>query len=947
MNTNTLPKGLWIAVVTLLLMTNSFAQFKAKPGSGAAVTSPNLPVDPNVKMGKLPNGLTYYIRKNVEPKNRAELRLVVNAGSILENDKQVGLAHFVEHMAFNGTKNFKKQELVNFLEKAGVNFGADLNAYTSFDETVYMLQVPTDSPGVYSKALQILEDWAHNVSFDNEEIDKERGVIIEEWRLGRGADARMRDKAFPVVLAGSQYAKRLPIGTKENLETFKYDVLKQFYKDWYRPDLQAVIVVGDVDVNETEKMIKSRFARIPVAKGAKPRTKFGVPAQLDTKTIILTDKEQPYTLAQIYYKQPAIKEAKTEVEYRSGIVRSLFNTMMSARLSELSQKADPPFSFGGSSYSSLLGDKDAFSLFAVAKNGKGLSPAIQALLTENERVKKFGFTGGELDRAKKSLFSNIENAYNERTKTPSASYTDEYVRNFLKGEAMPGIDNEYGLYKKYLDGIQLTEVNDLIARWIKETDRAVVVMAPEKEKDNLPKEQDVLALLNSPAPKDLQPYEDKVTDEPIFTAKPKAGSITGEKTIAEIGVTELTLSNGAKVVLKPTDFKNDEVRIVASSSGGVSLYPDNDVINGLSGPQFVIMGGVGKFDAVSLQKKLAGKKTFVTPYISYYSEGLSCSTTPRELETAMQLIHLYVTAPRKDTSAYASLKKRAAIFLNNRGSDPNALFQDSVGYIMANYSPRRKPTNAEILDNWNLDRGLDIYKERFSDMGDFTFVVIGNFKVAEIKPLLEQYIASLPATGRKENWRDDGVRYPVGVVEKTILKGTEAKSAVRLNFTGTAVYSAIEETKLDQLCEALSIKLREKLREEASGVYGVGVSGNLTRRPREQYEISIGFGCAPENVEKLLKITMDELKSYQQNGALQVDLDKVIAENTRGLETQVKQNDYWLRSLQDKYSNNENPLLILEEPKMVKQITIEDTKRLANQYLNFNNMMKFILMPEK
>ena len=566
-----------------------------------------LGIDPKVKIGKLSNGLTYYLRKNVEPKNRAELRLVVNAGSILESDQQLGLAHFVEHMAFNGTKNFKKQELVDFLEKSGVNFGADLNAYTSFDETVYELQVPTDSIQVFKKAMQILEDWAHQVSFEPVEIDKERGVIVEEWRLGRGADARLRDKFFPVILKGSQYAKRLPIGTKESIEKSPYSELTKFYKDWYRPDLQAVIVVGDIDIAETEKMIKDHFGKIPAAKTPKPRTKFGVPAFPETRASILTDAEQPYNVVQVYYLRPEIPASKTEKEYRASMVRNLFNQMISSRLEEIAQKPEAPFLFGSSSYGSFIGDKDAFSLIAVAKTAKDIEASIATLLTENERVKQYGFAQTELDRAVKSTLSRIENMYNERDKTKSVELLQEYVRNYLKQESIPGIEKEFEMHQKYLPTIQLAEVNALIKDWITTENRSVVITAPEKEKADLMTADQVTALLNKPIGK-LDAYVDKVTKGALLPVEPTAGKVVSEKKYPSIETTEWTLSNGAKVILKPTQFKNDDIQFSAISWGGSSLYDDKDYVNAANASVIASIGGIGDFDIQALQKELAGHR---------------------------------------------------------------------------------------------------------------------------------------------------------------------------------------------------------------------------------------------------------------------------------------------------------------------------------------------------
>lgn len=906
-----------------------------------------LGIDPKVKIGKLSNGLTYYLRKNVEPKNRAELRLVVNAGSILESDQQLGLAHFVEHMAFNGTKNFKKQELVDFLEKSGVNFGADLNAYTSFDETVYELQVPTDSIQVFKKAMQILEDWAHQVSFEPVEIDKERGVIVEEWRLGRGADARLRDKFFPVILKGSQYAKRLPIGTKESIEKSPYSELTKFYKDWYRPDLQAVIVVGDIDIAETEKMIKDHFGKIPAAKTPKPRTKFGVPAFPETRASILTDAEQPYNVVQVYYLRPEIKASKTEKEYRASLVRNLFNQMISSRLEEIAQKPEAPFLFGSSSYGSFIGDKDAFSLIAVAKTAKDIEASIKTLLTENERVKQYGFAQTELDRAVKSTLSRMENMYNERDKTKSVELLQEYVRNYLKDESIPGIEKEFEMHQKYLPTIQLSEVNTLIKDWITTENRSVVITAPEKEKADLVTADQVTALLNKPIGK-LDAYVDKVTKGALLPVEPTAGKVVSEKKYPSIETTEWTLSNGAKVILKPTQFKNDDVQFSAISWGGSSLYDDKDYVNAANASVIASIGGIGDFDIQALQKELAGKNCFVSTSVANYMQGLNGNSTTKDLETAFQWLHGYFVAPRKDANMFEVIKQQMKVQLANKDKDPTSVFADSVNYIMGNYHPRRKPFSMETMQQLELDRAFEIYKERFSNAGQFTFTFVGNFDLEKIKPLVEKYIASLPSTNQKEQWKDVGIRYPKGVVSKVIRKGKEPKASVRLAFTGEVTeISDLDEVQVVQLTKALAIKLREVLREDAGGVYGVGVGGGFNREPVNSYGITIQFGCAPENVDKLIALVMEEIKNTKNNGVPAVNIEKVVAEQTRSLENDIKENNFWRFRLEQNFFRGTDPTQILQTADRIKLITVDKTKELANKLFNENNMVKLILLPEE
>jgi len=905
-----------------------------------------LPVDPLVRIGKLANGLTYYIRKNTEPKNRAELRLVVNAGSILETDKQVGLAHFTEHMAFNGTAHFKKQELVNFLEKSGVSFGADLNASTSFDETIYELQVPTDSPMVYQQALQILEDWSQGVSFEPEEIDKERGVIVEEWRLGRDAEARLRDKYFPILLKGSQYAKRMPIGTKANIDTAHYGLLTRFYNDWYRPDLQAVIIVGDVDVAATEKMIIEHFAHIPATAHPKPRLKYHIPSQTETRTAILTDAEQPYNVVQIYYLQAAEAPVKTESQFRSDIIRELFNQMMSSRLDELAHKPNAPFLFGNSSYSSFMGDKDAFTLFAVAKTGKEIRASVQSLLTENERVKQYGFQKTELDRAIKNTFSRVENEYKERDKTKSAELVQELIDHYLKGEAIPGIAHEYALYQKYLPGITIQEVNSLITKWIKPIDRAIIITAPEKEKKNLPTALQITHQLNQPIGR-LSKYIDKPYSGSLLPVAPMAGKIVSEKKYPSIGTTEWVLSNGARVILKPTNFKNDEIQFSAISWGGSSLYDDSDYINANYAAAIASIGGMGNLDMESLQKQLTGKNCFVASGITPYLQGINGSSTIKDLETSLQLLYGSFVFPRKDSSMFLVMKQQLTAQLENKDKDPGSVFGDSVNYIMGNYHPRRKPMSMDDLARLNLDRSFAIFKERFQNAGAFQFTFVGNFTIDSIKVLVEKYIASLPATGIQENWKDIGIHYPAGPINKVFHKGKENKASVRLYFTGDTPYSEMDDIQIGQLCKAMAIKLREVLREDAGGVYGVSVNGGLIREPYQAYSIGIQFGCAPENIDKLIGLVLTEIANTKNNGLASVNVDKVIAEQTRGLENEVKENSYWRYHLEQDFFRKANPLEILNAKERTKQFTVAGSKVLANRFFNEKAMIKLILLPEQ
>lgn len=904
-----------------------------------------IPLDTAIKTGKLANGFTYYIRKNTEPKNRAQLYLAVKVGSILENDNQKGLAHFMEHMSFNGTKNFPKNELVNYLQKAGVRFGADLNAYTSFDQTVYQLPIPTDDPELFKNGMQIMRDWAQDATLDSAEIEKERGVVLEEKRSGKGAGERMQNKYLPVVFNHSRYSDRLPIGTEEVLKGFKAETLKQFYQDWYRPDLQALIVVGDIDVKQVEQMIKSMFSDLKKPSKPRARTEYKIPLLNKNQFISVTDNEFPYTVAQILIKHPETK-LKTTGDLRTANIRSLFNQMIGARFSELMKQANPPFLQAGTNISGFLAGLDVASTVVYAKPGE-LEKGLKAALAETERVKLFGFTQSELDRAKQSYLTSMEAAFKEKDKTSSDNYVQEYVRLFLDEEASPGITYEYNFAKNVTPGITLTEVNALAKKYLVDKNRDVIIMAPEKEASALPSEATVNQWINDVRNEKLTAYIDEVSDKPLLATKPAAGKIVAENKVAEIGVTELTLSNGVKVVLKPTDFKNDEINFNAFSPGGTSLYPDSDYESASSASSIVTRGGVGEFNSIQLPKLLTGKRVSVSPFIGERTEGISGFAAPKDLETALQLTYLYFTAPRKDKEMFEAMIAQQKGILENRSSDPNSVFADTVSAVLGNYNIRRTGPTLAKLEQINLDRAFDIYKDRFADASDFTFTFVGSFKVDEIKPLLEEYLGSLPSVKRVENAKDLGIVPPAGKITKTVYKGKEEKATVRLVFSGDYVYNEDTNNQLDALGEVLQIKLIERLREEESGVYSPGTRMGYSKFPRNRYSFTVAFGCAPENIDKLVSATLDEINKIKTNGAQAGDIEKFIAEEQRSTETQLKQNGFWLGYLTSQLQNNESPTKVLTYLDSLKKITPEDLKEAAKKYLSGDNLIKLVLLPEK
>ncbi|MFB9841986.1 M16 family metallopeptidase [Mucilaginibacter ginsenosidivorans] len=942
------------AIALFVTATCSFAQVKKKPvpsprskpvAAAIQLKGDLLPVDPNVIIGKLPNGLTYYIRKNTEPKNRAELYLVNKAGSVLETDPQQGLAHFTEHMAFNGTRDFPKNELVSYLQKAGVKFGADLNAYTSFDETVYQLPLPTDSTKVFEKGFDILADWAGHVTFDPKEIDAERGVVLEEERLrGKNAQERLQHQILPVLLNNSRYAARLPIGKEDILKTFKPETIKSFYHDWYRPDLQAVIAVGDFDPKHVEQLIKDNFSDLKNPAGEKPRTQYSVPTTPGTQVKIATDKEFPYTLAEIIVRHPETK-MRTTADYLQGMRNDIFNQMLNARLSELTQKANPPFLFGRASYGGFIGHQDAFTSIAVAKPGE-LETAIKAVVAETERARKFGFTETEFERAKQDALTQMENAYKERDKTKSVRFVQEYQQNFLQGEAIPGIEYEYNFYKDNIGRIKLSEINALAGKYISDKNRAVIVEAPDKEKDKLPNEKTLLEWIST-AGKDVKPYVDNVSNKPLLEKEPTAGKTVSIDKDTAIMTTTLTLSNGVKVILKPTTFKNDQILINGYHFGGTSLASDEDFTSANLAAGIIGSSGLADFNEIQLEKMLSGKNVSISPYIRELSEGINGSSSPKDFETALQLVYLYFTQPRKDPDIWQSNITQTKSLLANRSLDPTSVFQDTVSSTLSNHNFRRMVTTVDRLNSASLDKAYSFYKQRFSDANGFTFVLVGSFDAEKIKPLLEKYLGGLPSSGGNKTYKDLGIHIPAGQLTKEVHKGIGDKSSVQLVFSGPYDYSEANNIQVDALEEVLNIKLIERLREKEGGVYAPGVRANYSKLPSGRYSISVYFGCAPANVDKLIAATLDEINKIKNDGPEAVDIQKFKAETTRSIEVQLKENSFWEGHLTASSQNQSNPDDALKSIANLDQATVSTVKDAANKYLNESNFIKLILLPEK
>jgi zinc protease len=941
------------AALALLIVTGTaVAQVKKKPVAHKAATTAAassaekpLPTDPNVLIGKLANGLTYYIRYNHEPQKRAVLYLVNKAGSVLENDNQQGLAHFTEHMAFNGTRDFPKSQLIDYLQKSGVKFGADLNASTTFDETVYELPLPTDSVAVFEKGFDILANWAGYLTFDPAELDRERGVILEEARLrGKNAQERLQKLVLPTILNNSRYAIRLPIGKEDIIKTADVATMKSFYHDWYRPDLQAVVAVGDFDPARVLELIKKNFSPLQNPTPERPRTKYTVPPSPGTNVVIATDKEYPYTVAEIIVKHPETT-VNTYGAYLQSIRVGLFNAMLNARLNELTQKPNPPFLFGQASYGGFLGHEDAFTSIAVAKSGKDLEGALKAVVAETERARKFGFTSTELERAKQNALQEMQNAYKERDKTASVNYVQEYEQNFLNGEAIPGIDFEYNFYVNNIGSITLAEMDAMAGKFISDQNRSVVVEAPDGEKPNLPDEKTLLGWISSVNV--TTPYVDNVSTQPLMTKVPVPSKTVRAIEDDSIGAATITLSNGVHIILKPTDFKNDQILISGYSFGGTSLASDADFTSANLAAGIIGSSGVADFSQIQLDKLLAGKNVNISPYISETTEGISGSTTPQDLETALQLVYLYFTEPRKDPDIWQSNITQAKSFLATRGLDPMNVYSDTVTAVLNGYNFRNMIATPAMLDAASLDKAYAFYKDRFADASGFTFTLVGNFDPATIKPLLETYLGGLPSTQSNQTYKDLHIQPPAGQITKIVHKGIGDKAVVRLVFSGDYDYNPLNNVQMDALEGILQITLTDRLRQQESGVYSPGVRASYVKIPDGRYTFTIYFTCAPANADKLIASSLDEINKIRQNGADTSNIEKFTSEDLRSSEVQLRQNVFWAGYLAGGAQNQENPHRILYHLKDLKTITPASTKAEANKYLSGSNLIRLELLPEK
>ena len=902
-----------------------------------------LPLWPAVKKGQLSNGLTYYVLKHGKPEKRAFLWLAVNAGSVQEDDDQRGLAHFDEHMAFNGTKRFPKNALIKYLESIGMRFGADLNAYTTWDQTVYQLEVPTDKADFIGKGLDILRDWAGDVTYDPEEVAKERGVVKEEWRLGRGANMRLFDKQAKVLFKGSRYANRITIGLPEIIDKAPQQALVRYYRDWYRPDLMAVIAVGDFEPAEIEKEIKARFGDLQTPKTPRARPSGGMPPAEGTRVSIETDREAmstTLTIQNLVRHRPESSKA----DYRRTIAEQVYSMILNERLALLRRKPDAPFIGASVGVSGVVRDVDSFTRFANVKVGH-VEDALRALLTEVVRLEKHGVTATELERARTNVQRSFEQLADTEATRDSRQFTDEITRNFFQQELMIGSKAERDLALAALPTLTIAELNQLGKSFGGAEGRVILISGPEGKP--LPSQQRVLEIVAEVEKANVTPWEDAAPKQALMEHAPKAGKVTKEKTVDKIGVTEWTLSNGIRVVVKPTDYELDNVMISGSSPGGQATAKNKDYSTIRWADQVVDVSGIDKFDTDTLAKMLVGRQVRFSTSIGETTESISANGSVKDLETMFQLLYLRATAPRKDVEAFNVWRSNMTEQITNALRSPEFKYARESNIALWKGNVRRKPAEPDEIAKVDEDKALAFYKDRFADFSDFTFVIVGSIKLETLKPLVETYLASLPGKGRKEKEKDLNIRRVPGVVKKVFKLGSEPKAAVQIEFHGPQKWTRDNDRDMYVLGEVLEVKLRNTMREDMGGVYGVGASGRISRSPYQERSFGIRFGCDPARVDELVKAALDGAAALAKDGADEETLANVKEQFVKGRETELRTNRFWLGWLATSYKYGDDPTIVLDTAPMIARMKPALVKAAAKRYLDPKQYYESVRLPEK
>jgi zinc protease len=905
-----------------------------------------IPFDAAVRTATLPNGMKVFIRHNEQPAKRVSLRLAVKAGSIDEADDQQGLAHLIEHMAFNGSAHFKPGELISTFESIGARLGPHVNAYTSFDETVYMLELPTDKPDIVTKGLTAMADFAGGLTLDPVEIDKERGVVIEEWRGGLGAGSRIRDKQFPVLFYRSRYAERLPIGKPEVIRNAPAARLRAFYDTWYRPDHISIIAVGDVDAQKIEQDIQTLFGPLAARAPAAQEPDRTVPLHSQFLVNVATDPELTRSNVQLVRKRT--RETGQRVsDYRRGLVQRLIEYMIGQRFAELARKPDAKFLGAGAGGDSLSRTVDAFSFSASVQDGR-IADGLSALAIEARRVNQFGFGDAELARARAWMAGFMERAYNERDKTESGSYAQEYLNFFLEEEPSPGIAYEYRLVQQLLPTVTTAEVSTFVKTLLGDDSRVLLATSPQKAGVSVPSESDLQATLLSADQVAVTPWTETTVTRELVENKPAPAAITSRREVPAVGMTILRFANGVEAWLKPTDFKNDQILFDMEAPGGASLAPCSDLPEAQLSSSFVGLSGVGGLKALDLQRMLAGKLASASPYVALSDHGISGSAPPAQLETALQLLYLDFTRPNDDPEAFALLTRQLAAAVANRGQSPQQIFGERLSQVNTSNHCTSAPLTTERVAALDRAKMTTFYRQRFANAADFTFFMVGAFKVDDVLPQLARYVGSLPSTGRRTSRVVDlGIHFPDKNQVVRVDKGREPRAQTVISFFADPPPTPLEQEYVIAATTVLDIALRDALREELGQTYTVGVGLSQPLPQRGAGRIQVQFGAAPENVQSMTTRVIDEIKKLQKDGP-SADLTNRAKESARRTyETSLRENGYWLRRMSTIHMLDGDLTDIITRNQRIDSITPRILQDVFKKDFPFDRYTVVTLMPEQ
>lgn len=935
-------KRIYFLIAYLLLIATIVAQ----------PTAPVLPIDKNVRYGKLPNGLTYYIRHNALPEKKAGFYMAQRVGSMQEEDSQSGLAHFLEHMAFNGSKNFPgRKGVVSFIENNGGQFGTNINAYTSYDETVYNLSdIILSSEDIIDSCLLILHDWSGFITLDNAEIDKERAIIKEEWRTRNNADFRIKEQLFSIFFKGSKYANRSPIGSMEVVENFDYQELKDYYHKWYRPDLQGIIIVGDFDAGLMENKLKAIFADIPAPTNPAERIYYPVPDNEEPQIAVITDPEATSTSVSVFFKHAVIPEdikMTSQEVYNISLRRMLASQALSNRLAEISQKADAPFISAGASDGGFLisKTKDAWTIGGIPKEGK-IEETLVALIRENNRAYAHGFTDAEIERLKIALLASYENSYNNRNKQNSVNYINEYVRSFLNKEPIPGIEYEYELVRQLLTQIGPKELKEHLRQIVSGKNMAIAITGPKKESVTYPTGQRVLELIRETNAEETQGYTERAVAPTLMEKLPQKGKIVKTTTDTNFGTTHWTLSNGIRVVLKKTDYKDDQIILTAASPGGTIQFADSEIINAGMINNVVGLGGLASFSNTDLRKMLVGKSVSASTSVSLTTQGINGVSSIKDLEILFQLVYLQLTAPRKDEEAYSIFISQLREQLKNAKENPLSAFGDTITYTMYGDNPRVRKMELTDVDKLNYDRILEMYKICFSNPGALTFTFVGTVDEATLKPLVEQYLASLPK-GKPLKYKIDDSPYLIrrGEHQKTVRAEMQTpKASVLELYSGTTKRNQKNDLILSLLRQTLNIMFTQNVREDEGGTYGVSTAISCARFPEGLTTIEIMYDTDTAKLEYIKPIVLACVEQIAKEGVPQETLDMLVNYMLKEMETARKTDAYWASVLSTYYLYGEDISSNYES--LLRSITSDDIKGLADEILAQKNLIEVMMLPK-